>query len=69
MGSPSTDKQAPEALTEFESESVIATRRLVIDADASRRDPQIATGWGYVALLAAFLLGVCAALIAMRVWQ
>jgi hypothetical protein len=64
----SSQGQAPEPLTEFDSESVIATRRLVIDADAPRGDRQIWTGWGYVALVAAFLLGVCAALIAMLVW-
>lgn len=59
--------EALEGVTEFESESVIATRRILIDADA-RVDRQTSSGWGYVALAAAFVLGALTAIVAMLVW-
>jgi hypothetical protein len=52
-----------DALTDFDSESVIATRRIVIDADTSRGDRQASSQWRYVALVAAFVLGMCTAVL------
>lgn len=56
------DEDMLQALTEFDSESVIATRRISIDADA-RIDRHSSSGFGYIALLAAFVLGVCTGLL------
>lgn len=55
-----------EALTDFETESVIAARRILIDAVTPPVDrQQTSSGWGYVALLAAFVLGMCAGILAI----
>jgi hypothetical protein len=53
------------AMTEFEPESVIATRRILIDAETTRVDRHTSSGWGYMALLAAFVLGMCAGILAI----
>lgn len=50
-----------EALTEFESESGISI-------GGARIEPAASDGWGYMALLTAFALGMCAAILAMLGW-
>jgi hypothetical protein len=64
-----THDDTPEALTEFDSESIIAVRRVVIDAESPRSDARASPAWGYLALLAAFLLGLFTAIIALLLWQ
>jgi hypothetical protein len=67
MGSPAEHLHPSQdevlAVTEFETESVIATRRILIDAQTPRVDRQTSSGWGYTALLAAFVLGMCAGIL------
>ena len=69
MGSPAaplhTSQDEVLAMTEFDTESVIATRTIVIDAEQPRVDPQTSSGWGSMALLGAFVLGMCAGILAM----
>jgi hypothetical protein len=83
MGSPAEplhhseriDRSAPssqdltEAVTEFESESVITTRRIRIDTDPQKTKRHAASAWGYLALIVAFVLGVITALGVMLLWR
>jgi hypothetical protein len=57
-----------EALIDFDSESVI-TSRTFIETHAPRIVSQTASGWGYLALVVAFILGMCTAMIAVLGWR
>jgi hypothetical protein len=67
MGSPAeqlhTSQDEVLAMTEFETEAVITTRQILIDAEAARVDRHTSSGWGYMSLLAAFVLGMCAGIL------
>jgi hypothetical protein len=63
-----TPDETWEALTDFDSESVI-TSRTFINTHAQRIVSQTSSGWGYMALLVAFILGMCTAMIAVLGWR
>ena len=50
-----------EGPAEFQSESVL-------NAGGARSEPHSSYGWGYMALLTAFALGMCTAILAVLGW-